>query len=48
MRLQSGLLQFSRDLQNLAAKVDQVAQGNGTIAPPATVGPPVAATNAPK
>src|SRR5437870_5726721 len=27
--LQSGLVQFSRELQNLAAKVDQVAQANG-------------------
>jgi len=45
--LQSGLVQFSRDLQNLAAKVDLVAQGNGTIATPASLGPPVAATNPP-
>jgi hypothetical protein len=43
--LQANLLQFSRDLQSLAAKVDQAAQSNGaTPAPvsaaPATVAPP--------
>jgi len=46
--LQSGLVQFSRELQNLAAKVDQVAQANGGASPPASVVPASAATSAPK
>jgi len=46
--LQAGLLQFSRDLQNLATKVDQVAQGSGAAAPPASFVAPTAATNQPK
>ena len=37
--LQASLLQFSRDLQNLATKIDQAAQGNTNPAPPITSAP---------
>jgi uncharacterized coiled-coil DUF342 family protein len=40
--LQANLLQFSRDLQNLAVKIDQAAQSNGANPAPVSAAPQAA------